>query len=107
MYLPFDENNSIPKFKTQAKNPHIEEKGFVLYYTNQCPFNAKYVPIIEKIAQENNISFKTIHIHSKEQAQIAPTPCTTYALFYDGKWITNDQQNEKKFLKLIEKVKNS
>lgn len=107
MYLPFDENNPIPKFKTQAKNPHIEEKGFVLYYTNQCPFNAKYVPILEKIAQKNNIDFKTVHIHSKQQAQQAPTPCTTYALFYDGKWITNEQQNEKKFLKLIEEVKNS
>ena len=76
-----------------------------MYYTNQCPFNAKYVPILEKIAKENNISFKTIHIYSKEQAQLAPTPCTTYALFYDGKWITNDQQNEKKFLKLVEEVR--
>ncbi|WP_268890126.1 YoaP domain-containing protein [Finegoldia magna] len=40
-----------------------------------------------------------------QQAQQAPTPCTTYALFYDGKWISNEQQNEKKFLKLIEEVR--
>lgn len=104
MYLPFAENNSIPKFKGQAKKPNIKEKGFVLYYTNQCPFNAKYVPIIEEIAKENNIAFRKVHIQTKEQAQSAPTPCTTYALFYDGKWITNEQQNDKKFLKLIQKV---
>ncbi|WP_242430181.1 YoaP domain-containing protein [Finegoldia magna] len=48
---------------------------------------------------------QTVHIHSKQQAQQAPTPCTTYALFYDGKWISNEQQNEKKFLKLIEEVR--
>ena len=32
------------------------EKGYVLYYTSQCPFNAKYVPILERTAQENDIS---------------------------------------------------
>ncbi|MDU7926132.1 MAG: YoaP domain-containing protein [Finegoldia magna] len=41
----------------------------------------------------------------KQQTQQAHTPCTTYALFYDGKWISNEQQNEKKFLKLIEEVR--
>ena len=98
---------SDPKYLSKKGFRVADDSDCVLYYTNQCPFNAKYIPILEKIAQENNISFKTVHIHSKQQAQQAPTPCTTYALFYDGKWITNDQQNEKKFLKLIEEVKNS
>ncbi|MBE5901475.1 MAG: hypothetical protein E7280_06165 [Lachnospiraceae bacterium] len=26
-----------------------------------------------------------------------------YALFYDGEYVTNEQMNEKKFLKLLEK----
>ena len=104
MYLAFENNNSIPKFKDIAKRPNTEDKGFVLYYTNQCPFNAKYVPIIEQVAKENDIPFKAVHLKTKEEAQSAPSPCTTYAMFYDGKWITNAQQNDKGFLRLIQKV---
>ena len=64
-HLPFEENAALPKFKECAKHPHIDEKGYVLYYTSQCPFNAKYVPIINDIADENSVSFKAIHIESK------------------------------------------
>ena len=69
----------------------------------QCPFNAKYVPVIEGIAKENAIQFKAIHLQSKEEAQNAPTPITTYALFLDGNYITNEQMNDKRFLKILEK----
>ena len=100
-YLPFEENASLPELKECAKHPHIEEKGYVLYYTSQCPFNAKYVPIVEKTAKENSVPFQAIHLQSKEEAQNAPTPVTTYALFYDGVYLTNEQMNDKKFLKLL------
>ncbi len=102
-FLPFEENAPLPKFKECAKHPHIEEKGYVLYYTSQCPFNAKYVPVIEAIAKERSVRFKAIHLQSKEEAQNAPTPITTYALFSDGDYITNEQMNDKRFLKLLEK----
>ena len=102
-YLPFAANSALPQFKECAKHPHIDETGYVLYYTSQCPFNAKYVPIIEKIAKEKAIPFKEIHLQSKEDAQNAPTPVTTYALFLDGNYITNEQMNDKRFLKLLEK----
>ena len=104
-YLPLVENASLPEFKECAKHPHIEEKGYVLYYTSQCPFNAKYVPIVEGVAKENDVPFQAIHLQSKEEAQNAPTPVTTYALFYDGVYLTNEQMNDKKFLKLLKKVK--
>lgn len=102
-HLPFEENVRLPKFKACAKQPHIEEKGYVLYYTDQCPFNAKYVPIMENIAKEKAIPFKSVHLQTKEDAQNAPTPITTYALFSDGNYITNEQMNDKRFLKLSEK----
>lgn len=101
MYLSFDKNADAPKFKECAKHPHIDEKGYVLYYTNQCPFNAKYVPVLEQTAKENNIQFRTFHLESREEAQNAPTPITNYALFCDGDYITNEQMNDKKFLKLV------
>ena len=86
-------------------HPHIDEMGYVLYYTNQCPFNGKYVPILEKVAKDNNIPFKAIKIENKEQAKLLSCPCSSYALFKDGEFLTNEQQNDKKFLKLVETLK--
>jgi len=102
-YLPFSDGADVPRFRECAKHPHIDEPGYVLYYTSQCPFNAKYVPILEQTAAENGVRFKAIHITTKEDAQSAPTPITTYALFCDGKYVSNEQMNDKKFLKLIGK----
>jgi len=96
----FFEKAEKPRFRECARHPHIEEKGYVLYYTSQCPFNAKYVPLLEQTAKENAIPFHAIHIESREAAQDAPTPITNYALFHDGEYITNEQMNENKFLKL-------
>ncbi|MFQ8690832.1 MAG: YoaP domain-containing protein [Blautia sp.] len=42
------------------------------------------------------------HPHIEEQAQAVPSPCTSYALFYNGGFLTNEQFNDKKFLKLIQ-----
>ena len=99
-YLPFTSKEIIPKFKECARHPHVNESGYVLFYTSQCPFNAKYVPVVEQTAKEHGIAFKAIHIERKEDAQNAPTPITTYALFYNGEYLTNEQMNEAKFLKL-------
>ena len=98
--LPFEEDAVKPQFRLCAKHPHIDQTGYVLYYTSQCPFNAKYVPVVEQTAKEHGIAFKAIHIERKEDAQNAPTPITTYALFYNGEYLTNEQMNEAKFLKL-------
>ena len=99
-YLPFAADADRPKLRDCAKHPHIDEEGYVLYYTSQCPFNAKYVPVLEQTAKDNSIPFRAIHIDNREEAQNAPTPITTYALFYDGEYVTNEQMNDKKFLKL-------
>ena len=99
-YLPFGTDAEKPQFRESAKHPRTDEKGFVLYYTSQCPFNAKYVPVLEQTAAENDIPFHAIHIGSREEAQNAPTPITNYALFHDGEYITNEQMSGKKFLQL-------
>jgi hypothetical protein len=39
----------------------------------------------------------------QEEAQNAPTPITTYAFFRDGEYVTNEQMNDKRFLKVIGK----
>ncbi|MBQ1413416.1 MAG: YoaP domain-containing protein [Clostridia bacterium] len=102
-YMPFSEDAQPPKFRECAKHPRVEQDGYVLYYTNQCPFNAKYVPIVEQTAREHGIPFRSVHISSREEARNAPTPVTTYALFFNGQYLTNEQMNDAKFLKLTVK----
>ena len=99
-YLPFGEGAEKPRFRDCARHPRIKEGGYVLYYTSQCPFNAKYVPILEQTAREHGIPFRAIRLDSREEARSAPTPVTTYALFCDGEYLGNEQMNDTKFLKL-------
>lgn len=101
MYLPFDKDAETPRLKENVKAPHIAQQGFVLYYTNQCPFTAKYVPLLEKAAAVRGVPFQTIRFETKEQAQNAPSALTTYSLFYNGDFLTNEILSEKKFEKIL------
>ncbi len=99
-YLPFEQNAELPRFRECARKPMVSESGYVIYYTDQCPFTYYWVPRVEEIAKEHNIPLRTIHITSKEEAQNVPAPVTTYALFRDGKFLTHAIQSDKKFLAL-------
>ncbi len=101
MALPLVPDAALPKFKPCAKHPKTDENGFVLYYTDQCPFTCYWVPKVQEAAQAHNIPLKVVHITDKETAQELPTPVTTYALFRDGKFVTQGILSDKKFLKLV------
>lgn len=101
MYLPFDEHAEKPHFRNTVHEHGNMPKGFVLYYTNQCPFTAKYVPLLQEMAKTRGIATHVVHIQSREEAQNAPTAFTTYTLFYDGKFLTHEILSEKKFEKIL------
>lgn len=101
LYLPLDADVTKPRFKAQVKKPQIEGNGFVLYYAHQCPFTAKYVPLVESLAKEKGIPFKTIRFETAAQAQNAPAPFTSYSLFFDGNFVTNEILSNKKLKKII------
>lgn len=101
LYLPFDEAAKPPQFRAQVKNPHIDEQGFVLFYAHQCPYTAKYVPLIEELARAKGVPFQSIRFETAAQAQNAPAPFTTYSLFWNGDFLTNEILSEKKFEKLL------
>ena len=104
LYLPFDGSGEKPRFKAAVKNPATEGEGFHLYYTPGCPFTAKYVPLIEGCARQRGIAFQSVLLDSREKAQNAPAAWTNYALFYNGKYVTNEILSEKKFLALWEEL---
>ncbi|MDO4322379.1 MAG: YoaP domain-containing protein [Lachnospiraceae bacterium] len=102
-YLPFDEEAPVPRFNHQVKETHIGEDGYVVYYTHQCPFTAKYVPLLEQAAREHQIPFKSTLVDTLEKAKNAPAAVTNFALFSDGNFVTNEILSVKKFLAMHEK----
>lgn len=105
-YLPFSPGAEKPHFKS-CVSPILPQlpSGFTLYYTSQCPFTAKYVPLLEAAAEEAGVVFQTMHITTREQAQSLPCPFTTFALYYDGKFLTHEIQSVSKFQKLMVDLK--
>jgi hypothetical protein len=101
LYLPFSADARKPRFKQSLKVPRVDSKGFVLYYSHQCPYTAKYVPIIENIAKSKSVPFSAIRFETMEEAQNAPTPSTSYSLFHNGTFLTNEILSYKKFEKLL------
>ncbi|MBO5071173.1 MAG: YoaP domain-containing protein [Roseburia sp.] len=99
-YLPLAPDAEPPRFRECARHPRVEDDGFVLYYTDQCPFTYYWVPRVEEAARAHNIPLKVIHITDRESARNVPAPVTTYALFRDGKFVTQSIQSDKKFLSL-------
>lgn len=102
LYLPFEDSVSAPKFKDCIKHAQIDEKGMVLYFSNQCPHTDKYTKIIQELAERRGETVKLIKIETPEQAQNAPAPFTTYSFFFDGKFFTNEIFGEKKFEKFMD-----
>ncbi len=101
MYLPFDKNDEKPRFKNTVHSQEHLPEGFVLYYTNQCPFTAKYVPLLENMAKVRKVPFQAVRICSSKEAQNAPSPFTAFSLFYDGQFVTHEILSEKKFEKIL------
>ncbi|MBQ9458991.1 MAG: YoaP domain-containing protein [Oscillospiraceae bacterium] len=99
-YLPFEDGADIPRFKDCAKHPRVDEDGFVIYYSDQCPYTYYWVPRLSKAAEEHGVALKVIRIDSREAAQNAPSPVTNFSIFKDGKFISHEIQSEKKFLSL-------
>ncbi|WP_018305714.1 GNAT family N-acetyltransferase [Desulfitobacterium hafniense] len=104
LYLPFSPQANVPQFKACVKSGRTDEEGWVVYYTNQCPHTDKYVPILVDHLKSKKLAIKAIKIETTEQAQKAPNPFTTYALFYNGQFITNEILTAKSFDKLLIKT---
>ena len=103
LYLPFDKSAGKPRFTASVKEPGRSgmPDGFTIFYTSQCPFTAKYVPIFEEVAKRRSAPFQAVHILTREQARNAPAPFTAFSLFYNGAFVTHEIQSEKKFEKIL------
>lgn len=102
LYLPFSPDAEKPRFKPCVSQTVQQlPSGFTLYYTAQCPFTAKYVPLLEAAAQESGAAFQAVPITSQEQAQSAPCPFTAFALYHNGRFLTHEILSVNKFRKVM------
>lgn len=99
-YLPFQNAADAPRFKDCARHPQAAESGFVIYYSDQCPYTYYWVPRLTAVAEEHRIPLTVNHIDTCEKAQNAPSPVTNFSLFRDGRFLSHEIQSEKKFLAL-------
>jgi putative aminopeptidase FrvX len=104
-YQVFDENASIPKFKSIAKKAENDLKNdLVVYYTDACPFNDYYVNTeLKQVAEKRNIPLQIKKLKTREEAQNHFVPHTLYSVFYNGKFITQHILNDKYFDRFIKK----
>lgn len=98
----FNPDAALPQFKNCAKEGMPEGiKGMDIFYTTQCPFTLPYIELISEVVRESEMPIRVHQINTKEAAQNHFCPVTTYSIFIDGLYVTNEIQTAEKLLKLI------
>lgn len=101
----FDKDSNMPKFKDSVKVDLSNElKGIDIFYTKQCPFCVPYIDMLTPVILESPITVRTHEIKSKEEAQNHICPITTYSVFTNGKFYTQEILTPKKLSDLISKI---
>ena len=82
MYLSIEPTAQMPKFRECAKHPAIEDNGFVLYYTDQCPYHCRarsITPIWRRFRRPADLSLemKLRLLLQMEAASKAGKPAST------------------------------
>ncbi len=102
LHLPLAPDATSPRILPHAKEGRCEGTGAVLYVSHQCPHTSMYVPLIEAVAASRGFPFRVVWLANAKEAQASPALFTTYALFMNGEFVTNEILSEKKFEALLE-----
>jgi GNAT superfamily N-acetyltransferase len=109
LVLRFNEKAPLPHFNELAKDGECpDKKGYVVYYTNRCPFTEYHVKeSLSETAANRKLKVKVIKLGTMEDAQAAPTPATIFSLFHNGKFVTTDLSvcMDSRFDKIVAKSK--
>ena len=100
MALPFEENAELPKFQGMRQASRGGRRRVRALLHRSMPVYMLLGSAGAANGGRAQYSIQTIHITDKETAQRTPAPVTTYALFRDGKFLTQGIQSDKKFLAL-------
>lgn len=102
----FDKDITSPSFKECTKHGMGEGiHGIDIFYTAQCPYAVPYAKMLEPIILESDYPVRTYQIKTKEMAQEHIAPVTTYSVFINGKFYTQEILTPERLRKLIEEIK--
>jgi ribosomal protein S18 acetylase RimI-like enzyme len=101
MALKFEESSANPSFIHNK----VEEKGLVIYYSDQCPYTSKAVNDIADIAKTlYGITPKLIELDSPEKAQASPCIFGTFGIAWSGKLIADHPVSSTRFKNIMNKI---
>ncbi len=101
----FTSNNSEPKFSASAQKGLPEgTQGIDIFYTAQCPFCLPYIEILKPVISTTHLPVRLHHITTREEAQQHYCPITTYSVFINGHFYTQEILTAKKLLQLLSTI---
>lgn len=100
MVLQFNDKDT-PHFSLKSKLNKIDEKGLVIYYSDECPYINNCLKEIKEVCDEKSIRFKLNHIDTSEKAKDIPGIMNNFCVFYDGEFITHELLNKKRLIKVL------
>lgn len=99
----FDESVPLPRFKDSARQGMGQDiKGIDIFYTAQCPFTIPYTNLLKPVILASDYPVRLHQITTKEMAQNHLAPVTSYCVFINGKFFTNEILTPDKLKKIIE-----
>jgi GNAT superfamily N-acetyltransferase len=111
---PPDYELLVKKFKKSAPSPRFKRdwekrlakygKGMTIIYSDQCPYNAKFIKEIVETAQNAyNTKPKVIELKSSKEAQNSPSPFGISALILNGRLVADHPISNRRFMNIMEK----
>lgn len=102
----FNPGAALPEFYPTAKQGMPDSThGIDIFYTVQCPFTYSYIELIKPVISESDFPVRTHQITNKEEAQNHFSAVTTYSIFINGKFYSNEIHTPAKLKKLIDTLK--
>ncbi len=92
----------LPKFKDWEKQLR-KYQGLNFIYADQCPWIARSIKELSKIAKEKGFEVKITEFKSAKEAQNAPSVYGTFNLVFNGKLLADHYISTRRFLNIIEK----
>lgn len=98
--LSFD--GTVPKFSDTVKQK-TDKCGLTVFYDNQCPYIPQRIEKLRKYCTEHSIPAEFILVDTLEKAKNLPCVFNNWAAFYDGKFISVNQLDDRALERFIRK----
>ncbi len=101
LVLRNNKNAKLPTFGDTVRNLPEIDNALHIYHTYQCPFIPYYIQDLKNMCDNAEIKLKIHCIDNLESARNCPNPFPLYAVYYKGKFITNQILSNSSFNKMI------